>query len=117
MKSPGHKQWPDHRVEEQAVRDRVEVEIGGQVIAGSSEVIRVNEDGNPARFYFPRLAIATDRLEPSNTTSQCPFKGTARYFNLKLDGRTLPDAVWSYEEPYEEHRDLQGRLAFYDDRF
>lgn len=117
MKSPGHQKWPDHKVTEKQMADKIEVEIGGQIVAASNDVIDVEEDGSPARLYFPRSAVAMDKLEPSSTTTQCPFKGTARYFNLKLDGKTLPDAVWSYEDPFDEHRSLKGRLAFYDDKY
>jgi uncharacterized protein (DUF427 family) len=99
------------------VNQRVTVEVNGQLIADSEDVIRVDEDGNPLRYYFPRADVSMHQLEPTATSTECPFKGTAHYFSLRSDGRVLNDAVWSYEEPYDEHRDLKERLAFYDDKY
>lgn len=116
-KSPGHRQWPDHKVAERRLEDRVQVWAAGRLIADSSDVIRVDEDDHPARYYFPRSDVRMGELERSQTTTQCPFKGTARYFHVKLDGGgKLRDAAWTYKAPYDEHGALKGRLAFYDDR-
>ena len=99
------------------MNQRVTVEINGQLVADSAQVIRVDEDGSPARYYFPRADVRMDRLERTATSTQCPFKGIAHYFSLHSDGSVLNDAVWTYEEPYEEHPNLKERLAFYDDKY
>lgn len=120
-KSPGHQKWPEHKVIETPVDRRVTVEVDGQILAQSQHAIRVEEDGSPARYYFPRSDVRMDKLERTSTTSQCPFKGTAHYFNLSMDGGgnggRLDDAVWSYEEPFDEHQALKDRVAFYDDKY
>ena len=120
-KSPGHQKWPEHKVVETQIDKRVTVELNGKVIADSRHAIRVDEDGSPARYYFPRGDVIMDKLQRTAATSQCPFKGTAHYFSLAMDdggnGGKLDDAVWTYEEPFDEHQTLKDMLAFYDDKY
>ena len=115
-KSPAHQQHPEHRVAESRVDQRMTVSLNGEIVADSRDVIRVDEDRSPPRFYFPLSDVKMDKLQPSDKTTTCPFKGTARYFSLSAGGKQLKDSVWSYETPYDEHADLAGRLAFYDDK-
>jgi len=115
-KSPGHQKMPNHKVEEERVPETMKVEVDGETIAKSADVILVKEDDHPDRYYFPRNDVQMKKLERTVTTTDCPFKGTAHYFNINTNGRRLNNAVWTYENPYDEHRDLKDRVAFYDDK-
>lgn len=116
-KSPGHRKWPDHQVREEQLEQPMEVEVEGVVVANSRDVIKVVEDKSPVRYYFPRTDVRMEKLNHSQTISECPFKGHANYYSLSLGERQIDDVAWTYESPYDEHKALKGRIAFYDDRF
>jgi uncharacterized protein (DUF427 family) len=116
QKSPGHQKMPDHKIEEERVHETMTVEVDGETIARSADVIRVKEDDHPDRYYFPRSDVQMDKLERTLTTTQCPFKGTAHYFTINTGRRRFNDAVWIYESRYDKDLSLKDRLAFYDDK-
>ena len=117
MQSPGHRDHPGHRVSEKPVRGKMRAQLGADVLAESSDVIEVDEDQNPPRYYFPRADVRMDRMKSSDTRTYCPFKGEASYFSLELGDGPLPDAAWTLETPYDEHADLKQRIAFYSEKF
>ena len=52
-------------------------------------------------------------LSPSETTSICPWKGTANYYHLKVNGAENRDAVWYYADPKPAAAEIKGRVAFW----
>lgn len=80
----------------------------GQTIAESDDIVTV--EGNP---YFPDSAVRREFLAASDHTSVCPWKGTAQYFSLVVDGKTNANAVWYYANPKPAAKDIAGRVAFW----
>ena len=80
----------------------------GTVIAESDDIVTV--EGNA---YFPRESVRDDVLRPSDTHSVCPWKGTASYFSLEVDGQTNADAAWYYPEPKAAAKEIKGYVAFW----
>ena len=80
----------------------------GVVIAESDDIVTV--EGNA---YFPREAVREDVLRPSDTRTRCPWKGTASYFSLEVDGQINADAAWYYPEPKDAAQEITGRVAFW----
>jgi uncharacterized protein (DUF427 family) len=110
---PGYGKYPDHRIATKPAGMRVQVTFNGEVIADSRETIRLDETGYAPVYYFPRSDVKMDRLSRSSHHTHCPFKGQASYFSL-LNGPA--NAVWCYEQPYDEVSGIEDRLAFYPDR-
>jgi len=110
---PGYKKHPDHRLAAKPAAMRVQVTLKGEVIADSTDAIRLEEGDYPAVYYFPRKDVKMERLARSSHETYCPFKGTASYYSLK---GAADNAVWTYEQPYDEMLAIKQRLAFYPDK-
>ncbi len=80
----------------------------GEVIAESDDTVVV--EGN---HYFPRSAVRAEFLRDSETRSVCPWKGTASYQSLEVNGETNPDALWYYPEPKDAAKQITDRVAFW----
>ena len=80
----------------------------GQVIAESDDIVTV--EGNA---YFPRSSVRDEFLASSEYHTVCPWKGTASYYSLEVDGASNPDAVWYYPEPKEAAKEITERVAFW----
>jgi uncharacterized protein (DUF427 family) len=80
----------------------------GVVLAESEDTVVV--DGN---HYFPHDAIKKEFFKPSAQSSVCPWKGTASYYSLEVNGETNEDAAWYYPEPKPDAENIRNRVAFW----
>ena len=58
-------------------------------------------------------AVRRELLQPSERQTVCPWKGTASYYDVVVDGEVNRDAAWFYPEPKEAARSITGRIAFW----
>ena len=79
-----------------------------ELIAASDDIEMV--EGNA---YFPETSVNKNYLKPSNTQTICPWKGTASYYNIEVNGEINHDAAWYYANPSEKARNIINRIAFW----
>ena len=113
-----HPRDPYHRIDTFSTSRRLEVAVNGAQMAESTRTLALHETGLPVRYYFPRADVRLDRLVPSDTTSECAYKGSARHWSARVDdGELIPDIAWSYDdEVRREGEAVRGRVAFYTER-
>lgn len=80
----------------------------GKTLAESNGTIPV--EGNQ---YFPPDSINTEYFHPSETHTVCPWKGTASYYDVVVDGETNGDAAWYYPETKPDAKEIEGYIAFW----
>ncbi|MBB4368694.1 uncharacterized protein (DUF427 family) [Bradyrhizobium sp. cir1] len=112
MKLPG----PDHPITITQNPRRVRVTAGDIVIAETSKALTLKEAKYPAVQYVPREDANMALLERTDRVTHCPYKGDASYYSVKADGRTLDNAIWTYETPFPAMTEITGHLAFYPDK-
>ena len=80
----------------------------GAVLAESDQTVMV--EGN---HYFPKDAVNDEYFKDSPSTSRCPWKGTASYFDVIVDGHVNKGAAWIYCDPKPAAADIRDHVAFW----
>jgi len=114
--APGFEKHPEHRIETAIVDNHVRVTFNGAEIADTRAALRMNEGSYPPVFYVPRKDVDMSHLQATDHESYCPFKGQARYWSVNVGDATAANAVWGYDDPYDELATLRDYVAFYTDR-
>jgi uncharacterized protein (DUF427 family) len=89
------------------------IRAAGAVLGESTNALELIEGDYPPVIYFPPSDVSMAFFDQSETTSSCPYKGSATYFNLEAKSGTWADAAWSYEDPKYSVAQIKGYLAFY----
>ncbi|MEJ7706942.1 MAG: DUF427 domain-containing protein [Nocardioidaceae bacterium] len=111
-----HPRDPYTRIDVLRSSRHVRIRVGDQVVAESSKPRMLLESGLPVRYYLPREDVREDLLEPSYTTTRCPYKGIAHYWSLRCGEHLERDLAWSYPAPMHDAEAVTGMLCFVDER-
>jgi uncharacterized protein (DUF427 family) len=111
-----HPRDPYTRVDILNSSRRVEVVIDGVKVAASNKPTILFETRLPPRYYLPLSDVRFDLFRPSTKETSCPYKGTANYFSIEVNGELYEDFVWIYRTPLPESQKIAGLVAFYNEK-
>lgn len=111
-----HARDPYTRVDVLPSSRRVRVEIDGATVAETTNASFLFETNLPTRYYLPKTDVRMDLLSPTDLATACPYKGTARYWSVKVEGSTHENVVWGYDAPLPESHGIGGLVAFYNEK-
>jgi len=95
----------------------VRIELNGVELANTRKPRLLFETGLGVRTYIPMTDCRVDLFEGSTHTTECPYKGVANYYSVRLpNGETAKDIVWWYRHPLVEVGNIRGFVAFYDEK-
>ena len=111
-----HPRDPYSRVDILGSSRHVRVELDGVTVADSRQPRILFETGLPPRYYLPLSDLRTELLRPSDTSTHCPYKGTAGYWSVDTGKGVHTDVVWIYRTPLPESQKIAGLACFYDEK-
>ncbi len=111
-----HPRDPYKRVDILASSRHVRIEVDGVTVADSTQPRILFETSLIPRYYLPLTDVRTDLLRDSDTVSHCPYKGSASWWSLEIDGAVHDDVAWTYRTPLPESQKVIGLVCFYDER-
>ncbi len=111
-----HPRNPYVRVDALRSSRPIRVEVDDTTLAEASSSVIVFETGLPPRHYLDRTAIDWSLLQPTDSVTQCPYKGTtSSYWTARVGDRVLEDVAWAYDFPTRALSPIAGLVAFSDE--
>ncbi|CAN5784940.1 DUF427 domain-containing protein [soil metagenome] len=107
-----HPRDPYHRVDVRESSRHVKVTAGGEPLAETTRPMILFETGLPPRYYIPPADVKLSLLTESGTVTRCPYKGTASYWSLKSNGRSMEDVAFGYPAPLPEAVKVKDYICF-----
>jgi uncharacterized protein (DUF427 family) len=94
----------------------VRVVIDGTTVAESQHPTLLFESGLPVRYYLPHEDVRMEVLEPTDSTTQCAYKGEASYWSVRVGDQVHRDIAWTYREPLALVAPIAEMICFYQER-
>jgi uncharacterized protein (DUF427 family) len=113
----GHPINPYHRIDTFRTSRRIEVSVKGVPLASSTRAKALYENGLAVRYYLPPADVNRGLLIPSETVTECAYKGAARYWSANIDGVVIDDIAWMYESNVlRDAEPIEGLISFYTEK-
>jgi uncharacterized protein (DUF427 family) len=113
----GHPINPYHRIDTYRTSRRIEVSVQGLALASSTRARALYETGLAVRYYLPLADVNRSALIPSETVTECAYKGAARYWSAQVGDVLIDDVAWMYENNVlRDAAPIQGLIAFYNEK-
>jgi uncharacterized protein (DUF427 family) len=111
-----HPRNPYTRVDALRSGRNVRVEVEGTVLADAPSSVLVFETGLPTRYYLDPVHVDWSLLDPTDTVTACPYKGTTSgYWSFTGEESRHEDVVWAYDFPTAQMAPIAGMVAFYNE--
>ena len=93
--------------------EAVRVTYRGTDLANSANALILREGTYPPVFYIPKADVNWDVMQATDHSTFCPYKGTASYWSIDVDGERVENGVWAYPEAIDAVAEIKDCVAFY----
>jgi uncharacterized protein (DUF427 family) len=112
-----HPRNPYVRVDALRSTRTIRIELDGVILAESSSPVMVFETGLPTRYYLNRAEVNLEHMVPTDTVTECPYKGTTSgYWSIRIGETVHRDLAWTYDFPTRQLFPIAGLIAFYNEK-
>jgi uncharacterized protein (DUF427 family) len=111
-----HARDPYKRIDMIHSSRHVRVILAGETVAETRRPVLLFEPPWPTRYYIPKMDVRLDLLVSSQTQTQCPYKGEASYYSVRVRDALAEDIAWYYPFPVPEAGKIQNLVCFFNER-